>query len=237
MKALLILSLLAATLAHAARGDYEEVHELQLDAAGLSQLWINAGAGTLYVTGQPGGTAIRVTARIIVPDMEEDDARELLERSLELNLEAKGARAVLTSELEKRGWFSRNNARVDLEVILPDGLELRIDDGSGEIEVRDMAGDVAIEDGSGSLRVHGVGGSLRIDDGSGAIRVGNVVGNVDIIDGSGSIDVQEVGGSVSVDDGSGSVDVRDVGQDFVMIDDGSGSVRMSGIRGNVEDRS
>lgn len=234
---LIILCLLAASLAQAAWSDYEEVHELRLEAGGLSQLDIEAGAGKLHVTGVAAGDAIQVTARIVLPDASDDEAKKWLERSLDLSLVKDGDRGVLRSELQQEGWFSRQSGRIDLEVRVPARLTLRIDDGSGEVDVRDMAADVSIDDGSGSIRVRGIGGSLRIDDGSGSVDVAGIAGDVNIVDGSGSIDVETVDGSVTIDDGSGSIDVREVGRDLVILDDGSGSLRTSRILGTVDDRS
>ena len=51
MRTMLILVMFAASLADAAVGTYEEVHELTLDAAGVDTLKIKAGAGYLNVVG------------------------------------------------------------------------------------------------------------------------------------------------------------------------------------------
>ena len=61
---------------------------------------------------------------------------------------------------------------------------VRVSDGSGEIRVASVTGNVVIdEDGSGSIRVQGVGGNFTVDDdGSGDVRYTNVTGRVSIPD-------------------------------------------------------
>lgn len=90
------------------------------------------------------------------------------------------------------------------------GGDVEVRDGSGGIEIEDVKGSVRItEDGSGEIRIAGVDGDVVIrDDGSGAIDVSRVKGSVRIDeDGSGSIRVRDVGGDFEVGrDGSGGID-------------------------------
>ena len=130
--------------------DYSEVRELALPAEGLSLLDIEAGAGSLTVVGEAGRTDVVVEATISVDD-DDDAARRKIESDVELTLEQRGDRAQLISRFESRLFGWRSQPRIDLEVRMPEGLDLTIDDGSGSVMVSQVSGDVDIDDGSGSL--------------------------------------------------------------------------------------
>jgi hypothetical protein len=233
MRTFLILGMFTASLAHAAWLDYEETRNLNLDAAGIDGVEIEAGAGSLEIRGSADAKAISVTAIIQVPAKEEK-ARKIVENDLVLTLERVGDSAVLKGYFESSGWSWGDSPSVQLTVEVPDRMTLEIEDGSGSIKVWDVSGDIKVEDGSGSLEMTNVGGDIDIEDGSGSLVVDGVGGDISIDDGSGSITVKNVRGSVTVDDGSGGINVSDVGADLIIEDDGSGSLNFARINGRVE---
>ena len=232
MRSFIVIAMFAASLTHAAWNGYTEDRTLELETDGVSRLEIDAGAGGLVVTGSPDIDKILVTATINVPDEDEDDALEIIERKLRLALDEKDGEARLEAYFDNSGWSWGDSPSVDLDVRVPHGLELFVDDSSGSLEIMDAQSKVEIDDGSGSIRVVGVT-SLIIDDGSGSIKVRDVVGDVEIEDGSGSITVEKIGGGVTIDDGSGSIDVSDVELDLVIVNDGSGGLDATNVRGDV----
>ncbi len=228
----IVIAMFAASLANAAWNSYSEVRELSVDTAGASELNIDAGPGSLTVRGASGATSVQVTATIKVDTRNEDKAQKIAEEDVILTLERVGDRLELLSDV-RDGWGMGADISVELDVTMPAGLALRVDDGSGSLTIEDVSADVRVDDGSGSIKIKNVG-PLRIDDGSGSIDVVNVSGDASIIDGSGSIKVHGVAGSVTIDDGSGSITVSDVDQDLIIEDDGSGSLNVSNVRGTVE---
>ncbi|MGB0513515.1 MAG: DUF4097 family beta strand repeat-containing protein, partial [Wenzhouxiangellaceae bacterium] len=191
--------------------------ELELTISPGSRLVVDAGAGSLVLQGDPGADRIHVTAEIY--QVEPSD-------NYTLTLEADGDETTrLVSEIDSR--FGVNKDRIDLEIRVPNTLEVKLTDGSGSIKVTDIAGPLTIEDRSGSISIENVGADVMIDDGSGSIQVENVAGNLTIEDGSGSITVRGAGGDVTIDDGSGSIDVNDTGG-VVTVSDGSGSINVDG---------
>lgn len=233
MRSFIVMAMFLASFAHAAWNDYSEVRDLQLDADGIDSLEINAGAGSMEVKGVAGLDGIVVKATIVVSDADDDEAARVISKKMQLSLEKRGDQAQLLSDFDD-GFMGRGtNARIDLEVTLPAGLAVKIDDGSGSIVIMDVESDVRIDDGSGSIDVQNVA-NLVIDDGSGSIDVARASGDVAVTDGSGSISIRSVAGSVTIDDGSGSIKVSDVEEDLVIVDDGSGGLKFSDIRGTVE---
>ncbi|MEX0975836.1 MAG: hypothetical protein WDZ50_01920 [Woeseia sp.] len=234
MRNILILAMFAATLAHAASNDYEEVRELALDAGGVAALHIEAGAGSLEITGVPRTDRIRVAALIRVPDTDADKAKAVLDEHMVLSLLRKGDAAELKSYFDGGSRMFRDSPSIGLEVQLPEGMSLHVEDRSGSIIVRNVAGDIELDDGSGSIEMTKVGGNLQIEDGSGSISITDAGGDLSIVDGSGSITVRGVQGSVSIDDGSGGIEVADVAGDALILEAGSGSVKIRDVQGTVD---
>jgi hypothetical protein len=236
MRSFVVIAMFATTLSHAAWNGYTEDRVLELDTDGISRLDIDAGAGKLVITGAAGVDTILVTATVNVPDADDDDAREIIGKQLRLSLEKADDEARLKGYFDNSGWSWGDSPSVDLDVRVPEGLALVVDDSSGSLQITDVYADVEIDDGSGSISISGVA-SVVIDDGSGSITVTDASGDVEIEDGSGSITIEKVGGGVRIDDGSGGIDVSDVELDLVIVDDGSGDLDTSDVRGGVINES
>lgn len=215
MRRFIVMTMFLASCASAAAGDYKEVRDLTVDAEGVETLIINVGAGSLDVRGIEGLDSIDVKATIVIPDADDDKGRKVITKKLTLTLESDGGVVDLKSSFNQGFWSAGSGGRVDLEVRAPSNLAVSIDDGSGSIDIQQVA-------------------SVNIDDGSGSIDISGTTGDVYINDGSGSITVESVGGTVTIDDGSGSIRVNDVAEDLIILDDGSGSVSFSDVRGTVE---
>ncbi|HYI12239.1 MAG TPA: hypothetical protein VEK57_24510 [Thermoanaerobaculia bacterium] len=213
-------------------------------AAGITKVVIHGESGFLKVDGTAGASQIAVSGTACTS---EDD---FLNR-MTLTLRKSGSELHITADIpEKTVIFGFFSARLDFAVTLPAGLPVdiedgsgmlrvtntgatEIDDGSGEIQVRNIRGPLSISDGSGAIDVDTVSGNVEIEDGSGEISVKNVSGNVELEDGSGAILVAKIEGSVLVrEDGSGSIVVKNIRRDLTIDDDGSGGVAVADIGGN-----
>lgn len=232
MPKLAILILIAAGRASLA-ADYEEVRDLSLNAEGIGILEIETGAGSLLVTGVAESSTIVAEAIIRVTGEDAERAREIIGSDLVLSLERDRDRAILKANFEDRSWLSGHDVSIRLDVTMPEGMSLDIEDGSGSITVRNVTGDIAVDDGSGSIDLVQVGGQLTIDDGSGSISAEQVGGDIMITDGSGSLKVIQVGGSVTIDDGSGSITVSGVAGDVDIREAGSGSLSVTDVQGRT----
>lgn len=232
MRNILIMLMFAASLAHAAWSDHEEARDLTLDAADLDGLTIEAGAGSLEVSGVSGTDRIVVSAVITVPDADADEAAKVIEEKMVLTLERRGDRAELKSYFESgRNWFA-DSPSIHLVVRVPARMSLDVEDRSGSVEIRDVSGRIALEDGSGSITLADVG-AVSLKDGSGSIDVSGAGGDVGIVDGSGGIKLRRVTGNVTIEDGSGSIEVAEVSGDVSIPEAGSGSVDVRDVKGRV----
>ena len=235
MSTLRILTILALGLASASAAAYEEVRELALDASGVTIFNIEAGSGSLDIVGVPGAREITVKATIHVPMTSETRAIKKIEEDMVLRLESNNGRAELDSRFSN-GLFGFGRSRsIDLEISVPQSMNLAIDDGTGSIEIEGVRGDLTIEDGTGSITLSDVGGNVDIHDGTGSILVNDVGGDISVDDGTGRIDIRSVAGSVTLDDGAGSISVEDVEKNLIIVAEGAGSLSYENVRGSVRE--
>ena len=207
-----------------AAGSYDETapRSAVLDAAGVTEVQVRAGSGSLRVDGRPGLAEIQIDGTACAADREDLDRIELVT-----------SRSGGTLLIEAR-TREVSNGQLALDIAMPDSLPLGVDDGTGSIEIVGVAA-AAVRDGAGSLRVEQVRGDVRVADGSGGIDICGVGGSVVVeSDGSGGIDIRDVRRDVLIEqDGSGSIEVSDVGGDFTVRRDGSGGVRHDSVAGRV----
>ncbi len=214
--------------------------QLELNAAGLTELKAETEAGDLKMIGVKGLTQIEVTADLYSSE----------DRPFTLSLEKQGSAAVLKAIGSScTGICTGSSAYADLVVKVPAELALILNDGSGDIRIEGLSSDLVISDGSGNLTVQGgnnlvledgsgdasltqLSGNLTVEDGSGDLFIRQVAGTVLVEDGSGDVDIQQVKGMVSVSDGSGDILVQQAGG-FSLLDDGSGELKMDQINGPV----
>ncbi|HEY5609856.1 MAG TPA: hypothetical protein VIL97_01510 [Thermoanaerobaculia bacterium] len=247
-------AVLAASLvlgsAAAAWADCDATAQRQasLSLEGVTSVEIIAKAGSLKVYGRSGSNAIKAHGTACA------STRSSLD-DVTLRAEKRGNVARIEVDTPEIMMFW-NEARLDLTVELPDRLPIhisdgsgsmdvenvasvRIEDGSGDIDVQHVTGNVFIADGSGSIEVEDVGGDVKITDGSGEIVIDRVRGSVEIpADGSGSIEISDVGGSVNIGtDGSGSIDIEKVRHDVTIGNDGSGSISVADVTGDFTVRN
>jgi lia operon protein LiaG len=123
-------------------------------------------------------------------------------------------------------------AWADLEIRVPAGRAPAVRLGVGEIEARDLDGEVLLDTGSGSVTVQDTRGSMTVDTGSGGVRLVGHEGELSIDTGSGEVEIAKVHGgkNVRLDTGSGHVSAADVEAGQLLIDTGSGGVEMDGVR-------
>jgi DUF4097 and DUF4098 domain-containing protein YvlB len=231
----------------------DSVRTLELPKDGIDVIDIDCEAGFLKVYGIPNLDQIEVKAEIEVDFRDSEDRDDFIQRRVRLSLEKRGSRAVLISHIDNHSFFNRH-ALINLTVRIPQGMNLNVEDGSGEIEIRDVSGsvriddgsgdidlanitgDVDVSDGSGGLIIKDINGNLEVDDGSGEIEINGVQGDLYVDDGSGSMRISKITGSVVVSDGSGSIDINGVDQDVTIRESGSGGLSVHDVKGKVSKR-
>lgn len=233
MKKILLITLIGLTspaLVFADSCRYQEDIEFTVDAASAQNLFVDVGAGELSIRGNGSTNEITVTAVACASTRNRLNDMELRHRS-------RGSDIEIYTELDRdRRFFSLWNTRsvhIDIEMVVPEQLSLRVDDGSGSVTISGVS-ELNLEDGSGSIVVSNVSGDVRIDDGSGSIDVSNVDGLVSIEDGSGDLEIVESNAVHIIDDGSGGIRIANITSNVHIEDDGSGGIDIHDIGGDVE---
>jgi len=229
---ILAASLVAATCAAApvlaADCPHRADRQASIDVAGARSVRVESGSGELRIEGRDGASRVEARGTACASD------QGVLDR-IRIATSREGDVVVVRAEIPERAssWSWHEQARLDLTVLVPRTLALKVQDGSGSAEIRNV-GALSVDDGSGDLTVADVAGDVFIEDGSGSLELRGVTGNVRLRDGSGSIDVREVSGSVTVEgDGSGSIDVSAVKGNFTVAHDGSGGISHRQVAGEV----
>lgn len=212
-------------------GTMAESKKFELAADGIGTLVINCGPGSLNLRGTPKGKNIRIVAQIEAENLSESDFQELIQKNIKLSLNKQANRAALLSDLAPPANPDQD-ARINLDIEVPESINVKIIDGSGSIAVRGLRANLQIDDDTGSIKVKNISGEVRIGDSSGSIAIEEITGNVIVIDGSGGIDIDSVHGDLNVKDGSGGIKIVDIDGN-VTISDGSGTIEIQDVKQNV----
>jgi DUF4097 and DUF4098 domain-containing protein YvlB len=210
---------------------FAQARQIDMPAGDIYELRIHCGAGSLYIVNAEWQDNIRVFAELEAPDINQSNYEEFAEKYVDLRLDRKGRRAILTSDF-KRSFFDPVDARINLTIEVPKGVDVFIDDGSGPIHIQYFSGYLDIKDDSGKITIEKVVGNVRVADGSGKIIMEDIQGNVEVKDGSGGIEVNKISGDVRVTDGSGRISIQHVDGNVAVADE-SGAIDINDIAGNV----
>jgi DUF4097 and DUF4098 domain-containing protein YvlB len=203
---------------------YSEPRQATLDATGATTLRVEAKAGSLKIRGSSGLSEVRVDGKACARD------KDVLEE-IELRTNRSGDILHIVVEIPDIEW-TRHSPYLDLEIEVPENLLLIVEDGSGSVTIEGVRG-LELEDGSGDILVRQIAEGVEIEDGSGELQISEIGGTVRIDDGSGSLEIQHVAGKVTIEDGSGEITVRDTEAGLEIIEDGSGSIELEHIGGDV----
>ncbi|MFC3549628.1 hypothetical protein ACFOLC_01205 [Lysobacter cavernae] len=227
---------------------HSQPHNLQLDLTGVKAVMFEIGPHELIVNAARGAKA----------SLQGKACASKPERLKELSLTQKrvGDKLVVTADREDTINFSfgsANYAYLVLNATLPDNILVQLDVGSGDarvtgaaalsadvgsgdVEARNIRGQVTADLNSGDIALDTIGSLHVLSVGSGDLKArriagGAVIGSI----GSGDVELRGVGGDVSADKiGSGDLDVHDVRGGLSVRRVGSGSVDHSGVSGRID---
>ena len=212
-------------VANPSHANHHSQQELTIDAATLTAFDVEAGAGSLVISGSDNATDITVVADIYTDKRNRDN--------YQLELTDSGKTAFLVSKIKSSsGFWQGDSPHIDLKVTVPSHMMLMLEDGSGAASISNIHGAVDIKDGSGELTIKGIKSDVTVNDGSGGLYVSEVIGNVAIVDGSGGIELSEIDGNVDIDDGSGSIYAKEI-SGSAMFEDGSGDLTVRKVDGVI----
>ncbi|NQZ79159.1 MAG: hypothetical protein HRT61_24025 [Ekhidna sp.] len=227
-----------------------------------SSIFLDLGAGFADIV-QSKDNTLRAKAEIVLSVKNSKRIEKEL-RDIELYIEERGDQIRLVSKFDYDddnsevggGFFSSPERKINIKVYVPENLQLKIEDRSGDLLIQDLANNLKLRDASGGIKINGLEGNLIISDNSGDIRLNNInksggedktvkivdssggiylqdiSGDTEIDDTSGEINVLNLRGALAIDDTSGGIDVRNIGGDS-KVKDTSGDMSLVSIEGNV----
>src|SRR5882672_8979688 len=160
---------------------YSAPRNAVVDATGAKSVEVEAGAGILRVEGKAGLRQVQVTGTARA------SSQQFLNQ-IKLIAERRGDVVFIKADIPDHdsGFGFRDNyaAGLDLVILVPQGINADVSDGSGEAKILNV-GSLEASDGSGDFSVDGAARFVRITDGSGNLTIENVSGDVTVNDGSG----------------------------------------------------
>ena len=213
MKWMAVFFLVLCAPAQAWECKYDKRIEQALNVSGSDLLKVAAAAGDLEITGESGRSEVEIRGRVCVSEEEWLD-----EATIEISTGEVASIAVVLPD--SNGWSLWGNryAYIDLELLVPNGLDLDVKDSSGDIEIENVAA-VRLKDSSGDIEINDVAGTVEIKDSSGDIRVQDVAGDFTVhSDSSGQIRGSDIEGNVLVEnDSSGDIRFTNVGRNVTCL--------------------
>lgn len=254
------ITALAATLAAAsilplaaqadddAKCRHTRPHELALQLDGVRTVRFEIGASKLRIDGVASPDATLrgracASSEGLLQRMVLDQAKSGDTLTVRLRRETSGS----------MGWFANNYAYLDLRGQVPADVLVQTvvgsgdvwvtgvaaasaDVGSGDADLRRIAGRVTAKVGSGDITLEDVGVLKVLSIGSGDIDARNVRGPVEVGSvGSGDLELQQLRGDVRIGSlGSGDIDIADVTGNVHLGSIGSGDVDVRNVSGDLE---
>ena len=119
-------------------------------------------------------------------------------------------------------------AAADVELQVPTGVSVRLHVAVGDIDVRNVDGDIAVDASGGELAVSDAKGTITLETGSGGASLINVSGLITLDTGSGEVSLRNISGQgLIIDSGSGGVILDGCACSKVSIETGSGNLRVT----------
>lgn len=200
-----------------------------VDAKGVEKVVMRTGAGDLKVVG--GARNVRIEAR----GKACASTQELLDQT-QITVRREGNTVyVETAQPQKEDgwhWSANEYAYIDAGIALPSGIPVEATDSSGDAVYEDLK-ELTLQDSSGDLEVRRIAGLADVGDSSGDIEITDA-GSVKLRDSSGDIEVNRVHGEVEIDnDSSGDIRITDVSASVLIRNDSSGGIRVEEVKGSV----
>lgn len=134
--------------------------------------------------------------------------------------EQSGSTLTLKENFNKRSVSGQSN----WELTIPDGLDLSVTSGSGNMEASDLKFNLKANTGSGDYTCRNVSGESKINTGSGTIKLDTYQGNIYLNSGSGDISISKSNGDLHANTGSGDISIAG-SRGGILANTGSGDIR------------
>jgi DUF4097 and DUF4098 domain-containing protein YvlB len=194
----LILLLLPLALSNAGERRFEKKFSVQPGGT----LRVSSDIGSLRIRGTTANEVV-VAAELSGRDRDIDDYTITAEEHSN-NVEVKGRTK------SKWGWF-RNSSELSVQFVIhvPKQYHLELETSGGEIDIRDVQGNVKGETSGGNITIGGIEGRVHVETSGGNIEAHNVNGDLFLETSGGSIDLQGAKGNADVSTSGGDIRITE----------------------------
>ena len=200
-----------------------------VDTAGAKRIVIGTGAGDLKIRGISGQAKLSASGRACA-------SSEKFLDEIQLESRREGNTVYLKTRMPDTdvALFAFNRyASLDLTISLPNNIDIQVEDSSGDTQIKDVQAAV-VADGSGDLDIGNVAGNLEVTDSSGDMQIHKVSGNLSVKDSSGDIEIEDVQGDVLIPvDSSGDIRIARVTGGVHIVNDSSGEIVIGHVSKDV----
>ena len=218
----LIAGVFFAAGAHAAECHFDKT----LPVGSSATLEASTGSGSLKIMAGDG-SRVHISGRVTSSNswFGGDSSSDVQKICDQPPIEQSGA-FIRVGKTHDGNWF--HGVSIDYTIEVPRGFEVQAEAGSGDVELRDLAGNVSGTTGSGNLHATHLSANAKLGTGSGDIKADNLAGSVRLSTGSGEIRASFAGpGDVRASTGSGGIHLEDV-RGGLNAHSGSGDIEASG---------
>lgn len=128
--------------------------------------------------------------------------------------------------------ISMGGVRINYTIEVPENTEVRLRNGSGDVQVTGIEGPVSLETGSGNIQVMRTQQRADVSAGSGDIVVRDVNGPLVINARSGELEIESVRGDIRAETGSGDIRITRPGG-RIQARASSGDIEIDGISADL----
>jgi DUF4097 and DUF4098 domain-containing protein YvlB len=150
--------------------------------------------GDISVDANEDTNQLRVLVRKTAYAMSEDEARSRAAASA-VKVQQSGTEVSLEANPTGRG----SSTRISYEVHLPRNVGLDLRTARGDVHVTGVTGNVAVNVAHGDVEIRDIGGDVRADIGRGDARITSAKGNVHVSGNGSEVEIEDVGGAATID--------------------------------------
>lgn len=161
----------------------------------------------------------------------------------EIQTELDGDRLEIIVRSRTRNWNWNKISRSRLDLTVPAGTEVYVENTSGdtygrslsgsEIEIEATSGDIDLSDISADVRIDVTSGDIEIEDMTGRLEIESTSGDLDLNDIDGDIRTRSTSGDVEIRQFSGNIQARTTSGELT-VSRGKGALNLRTTSGNIE---
>ncbi len=134
------------------------------------------------------------------------------------------------SVIEKTKRRNNNgNVNSKYRLQIPDGLEIKVNTGTGDIVLKDVSAESKINTGTGKILMEKYTGDSKLNSGTGSVELINSKGEITLNSGTGDVAIKNSDGELAANSGTGDVEVENAGGK-ISANSGTGDVVASNIK-------